>query len=198
MAVTVWLLPAASFTLIIPRLFATFFMHNMLQKEFKGGLLLMKFLVNHPQYFRSYDPNDEAEETREEEAQEKKGGHSIRIFYAFLLAFNQLCLAFCLELLAIIYLNTKDNLMYIFLSYATLIGIASFDTNYAESLKNNPILGAKGKYLYVAFHRSAIAKEGNPREHSCFLKVLRFLYKLLRIGYTSFFFYFAPFLMLLY
>ena len=35
-------------------------------------------------------------------------------------------------------------------------------------------------------------------ENACFFKVLRFIQKAIRVFYMSFFFYFAPFLMLIY
>lgn len=36
----------------------------------------------------------------------------------------------------------------------------------------------------------------NPRDGSCYLKLLWFIYKIIRMFHVSFFFYFTPFLML--
>lgn len=45
-----------SFTILIPRMIASFFMHANLQAEIKNGMRTMKYVACHPYMFRKFDP----------------------------------------------------------------------------------------------------------------------------------------------
>ena len=47
--------PPNSFTILIPRMIASFFMHANLQAEIKNGLRTMKYVACHPYMFRKFD-----------------------------------------------------------------------------------------------------------------------------------------------
>jgi hypothetical protein len=51
------ILPPDDFIIMVPRVIASFFMHASLQGEIKNGLRTMKYVVNHPYYFRKFDPD---------------------------------------------------------------------------------------------------------------------------------------------
>ena len=40
---------------MIPRLIASFFMHSSLEPYTRNGISIMKYVVNHPYMFRTYD-----------------------------------------------------------------------------------------------------------------------------------------------
>jgi len=134
--------------------------------------------------------------------------------YGFLIGFIQYSIALALEIMSIIFLNSLTSYRLIIVCYASLTAVANFDNMFAAALDSHPIKGASGKKLRVSFHRSMGFKltendesaeepgnktqkwQKNPREGSCYLKFLRLIFKIIRMWHVSFFFYFAPFLML--
>ena len=96
--------PPASFTILIPRVIAAFFMHANLQGEIRNGLSTMKYVVNHPYSFRKFDPTHEEDDEEEVEEEDKDDGLYIRVFYAFMLGFLQTMMGLVLEVMSIVYL----------------------------------------------------------------------------------------------
>jgi len=151
-------LPPDRFIIVIPRFIASFYMHANLQAEIKNGMETMKYVVNHPYHFRRFDPaHDDKEQDKAEDAdhteEELNEGLYIRVFYAFMLGFIQTAIAVVLELLSIVYLNSKDSFRLILMSYATLASLASFDDLYSKSLGEHPIRAVVGKKFRVSFRR---------------------------------------------
>jgi len=155
MYASVKILPPESFSILIPRVIASFFMHANLQGEIKNGLRTMKYVVGHPYSFRKFDPgrddDDEPEETDEED---KNDGLYIRVFYAFMLGFIQTMIGLVLEAMSILYLCSKDSFRLILMSYATMASIASFDDLYSKSLLEHPIREIIGKKICTVYRRS--------------------------------------------
>jgi len=151
-------LPPDRFIIVIPRFIASFYMHANLQAEIKNGMETMKYVVNHPYHFRRFDPaHDDKEQDKAEDAdhteEELNEGLYIRVFYAFMLGFIQTAIALVLEVLSIVYLNSKDSFRLILMSYATLASLASFDDLYSKSLGEHPIRAVVGKKFRVSFRR---------------------------------------------
>lgn len=187
-------------------------MHNILAEEIKDGMKIMKYTINHPEYFeRRALENDKYEGTS------KDDGKYTRITYGFMIGFIQYGIALSLELMSIIFLNSLSSYRLIIVCYASLTAVANFDNMFAAALDSHPIKAASGKKLRVTFHRimNFEKKEGeadatnpssaelkatkwmkNPREGNCYLKLLRLIFKIIRIWHVSFFYYFAPFIML--
>lgn len=202
------------FLLLIPKLISCYYLHNNISAEVRHGLHMMKFTTNHPDYFErkrlDADDNDKTD---------KDDGQLTRITYAFLIGFVQWAIAVTLEIMTIIFLNSMDSYRLIIVMYASLTAIASFDNMFARAFDENPVKEAVGKKLAVTFNRymmrenntevresaqdtsgvilQSLAWKECPRTN-CYMKVLRFIYKTIRIFHVSFFFYFAPILMLFY
>jgi len=112
--------------------------------------------------------------------------------------------------------------LFILICYATLATIANFDNMFADTMVEHTIKQNVGKRLRTTYHRYMFFKKEedlsdkhendevhenfvrqsmkvleHPRRN-CFMKFLRVIQKTLRVFYVSFFFYFAPFLMLFY
>jgi hypothetical protein len=201
------------FLLLIPKLISCFYMHNILAEEIKDGMKIMKYTINHPDHFerRALDKD-------EHEGTNKEDGKYTRLTYGFLIGFIQYGIALCLEIMSIIFLNSLNSYRLIIVCYASLTAVANFDNMFASALDSHPIKAASGKKLRVSFHRymnhtAPSADEGenendadasnkarkhqkNPREGGCYMKFLRLIFKIIRMWHVSFFFYFAPFLML--
>lgn len=89
MVTTVNILPPKEFTILIPRVIASFFMHANLQNEIQNGMRTMKYVVSHPYSFRKFDPSIDENYDKEiiEKKSDRKDGIYIRVFYAFMLGF---------------------------------------------------------------------------------------------------------------
>jgi len=155
-------LPPDRFIIVIPRFIASFYMHANLQAEIKNGMETMKYVVNHPYHFRRFDPAhdelDDGDKAKDDDHTEEElnEGLYIRVFYAFMLGFIQTAIALVLEVLSIVYLNSKDSFRLILMSYATLASLASFDDLYSKSLGEHPIREVVGKRFRVSFRRCMI------------------------------------------
>lgn len=204
------------YLLLIPKLISCYYMHNILAGEIKDGMNIMKYTTNHPDYFERRALDFDASE-----ATTKDDGKYTRITYGFLLGFIQWAIAFALEIMSIIFLNSLSSYRLIIVCYASLTAIANFDNMFARALDGHAIKAAAGQQLAVTFHRYMKREQedlGGPGHHhisdegmilqslkpkkfprqNCYLQFLRFIYKTIRVFHVSFFFYFAPFLMLFY
>jgi hypothetical protein len=202
------------FLLLIPKLISCYYMHNILSKEVKHGIHIMKYTTNHPDYFErkalDFDASDKTD---------RDDGQLTRITYAFLIGFVQWGIAVSLEIMSIIFLNSLTSYRLIIVCYASLTAIANFDNIFARAFDENPIKNAVHRRLAVTFNRYMMRENAtehrekaqddsgvllqslnwkeNPRKN-CFMYLLRFIFKTVRIFHVSFFFYFAPVLMLFY
>lgn len=130
------------------------------------GIVIMKYVVNHPYLFRSYDSNKDLEEqdtdteSSEEEQgyeslseQEKNNGLYVNLTLAFLLGFFQLFISLILEVMSLIYISALGSYVFILICYGTIGTMASFERIYASSLKNHPVKEAVGKQLFIKYKR---------------------------------------------
>ena len=96
--------------------------------------------------------------------------------------------------MAVVYLSSLSNLMAIIMRYVAMASIVKYDDMYAASLFESKVKKAKGKKLQNYFKRG---DEGNHVDKSCTMKLLRFVYKIYRVLYIVYNYYFAPFLAVL-
>lgn len=202
------------FLLLIPKLISCFYMHHILAEEIKDGMKIMKYTINHPRYFeRAALDLDTSEIT------DRTDGKYTRILYGFMIGLIQWGIAVTLEIMSIIFLNSLDSYRLIIVCYASLTAIAHFDNMFASALDSHPIKAASNQKLCVTYNRymhmpkvegddgeqvlsrssdhQSTKRQDYPRA-GCFMKLLRLIYKLIRVFHVSFFFYFTPFLMLFY
>lgn len=141
--------PVKKYWILIPRFISSFYMHSTLSSEISNGLNTMKYVCNHPHYFkRRALEDDDDEDTSPED------GWYIRVFYAFMLGFVQYTLSVILEVMTIIFLNSLGSYLFILICYAALAGVTTFDNMYAGALSaDNPINKAVGKRLMVTYNR---------------------------------------------
>lgn len=132
-----------NFLMVIPRLLSSIMMHMNVEPDFRNGLNLMKYAVNHPNHFRLSDKS-------------KRSGMKVgtlRAFIAFILGFFQTVIAFIVELNVITYLLSENNLMALIMKFASLSAIVRFDDMYAAALFENKMKKAVGKRLKYTFRR---------------------------------------------
>lgn len=92
------------------------------------------------------------------------------------------------EFLCIVYLTSITNTMDTVIKFMALASIAKVDDWYAGALQPDYILKKKVKMPVRNF------KKAMPQDHkNCLFKVLRFIYKTIRIYYCSWMYYFMPF-----
>lgn len=154
---TTKIVPPESFTILIPRMIASFFMHANLQAEIKNGLRTMKYVACHPYMFRKFDPaiDEKSQDDQDEIDDDKKNdGLYIRVSYAFFLGFFQTMIGLVLEGMSIYYLAIKESFRLILFSYATMASLATFDDLYSKSLLEHPIHEIVGKKFCSIYRRS--------------------------------------------
>ena len=160
------MIPVKTYWILVPRFIASFYMHSTLAPEIENGLMMMKYVANHPDYFKRRELDEDTDEGTDSE-----DGWYIRVFYGFLLGFLQSSLAILLEIMTIIFLNSLDSYLFILICYSALSGITTFDNMYAGALSSDhPVNKAVDKNLGIDFCRymkfqpaTAIAPEGSNR-----------------------------------
>lgn len=136
------------YLLLIPKLISCYYMHNILAGEIKSGMKIMKYTVNHPDYFeRKALEKDKYDNTSATD------GKYTRVTYGFLLGLVQWGIAFCLEIMSIIFLNALTSYRLIIVCYASLTAIANFDNMFAKALDGHPIKQAAGRRLAITYHK---------------------------------------------
>ena len=200
--------------MVIPRVTSSIMMHLICEPDIRDGINIMKYVLNHPYKFRvirtdgNVDPEDKF----------KYRGLSRRVFAAFLLGFCQASIGIIAEVLVILFLSTQSSLLDIIRKFVSMSIIVKFDNLYAAALSEHSIVKAKGKKLKVFYkrqysekqmshvereqlspdllsHHSVSEKTGaidNPRRRYPLLHLMRLLYKLCRMYYLSFGYYFMP------
>lgn len=142
-------IPVKNYWILIPRTISSFYMHSALTGEIKSGLAIMKYVANHPHYFKRRDlERDDSELTSEED------GWYIRLTYAYMIGLIQYSTTMVIEFMTIIFLNSLGSYLFILICYAALSGIASFDNMYAHAMSHDhPIKKGLGKRLGIQFYR---------------------------------------------
>jgi len=200
-------------------------MHSTLAAEITNGLDTMKYVVNHPSHFlRRRLDDDDSEKTSKEDGWYIRFFYAfllgfIQYFLTIVLEImtiiylnslgSYLFILLCYAALSGV--TTFDNMYANALSVDHSIKKAvgkSFYISYHRYMKfsdqRDVVDGSltiqdkiEGEDKLNLACQSQILQP-NPRTGSCFFSLCRLIYKFWRIFHVSFFFYFAPFLMLVY
>lgn len=118
---------------------------------------------------------------------------------AILMGFFQIVIAIVVEILVIIFLSSLGNLIEIIMKFVSLAAVTKFDDMYAKAIFENKIQKTGGKIIPITFERRRFRNMGkedqeihNPHKGCC-LKFWRVVYKILRMYYLSFNYYFAAY-----
>jgi hypothetical protein len=204
--------PASNFIIIIPRLLSSVMMHLIVEPDIRNGISLMKYCCNQPHMFKGSRTDDGKLNT-------------FAVASPFFLGFMQTFMGIIIEYMVIIFLSSLDDLMSICMKFAAMTFVINVDNMYANALFENKMKTVPGKKLYISFHnnmqyeshdendgllsdtdfetgRSNKLKKvhgcRNPRSHSLFLKLLRFINKVFRTFYVCFNYYFMPYMSLVF
>lgn len=149
------------FLIMVPRLISSFHLHLTIGADIRDGLQIMKYVANHPLFFRR--PLTKAQKERINYSDKRLDGETEndiryeglywRVFYAFFIGFCQCTVAMVLEVLSIIYITQRSGYIFILVVYGTLATITTFDNMFAKALAEHPIKKTKGKFLKVTFRR---------------------------------------------
>lgn len=94
------------------------------------------------------------------------------------------------EFLCIVYLTSITNTMDTVIKFMALASISKVDDWYAGALQPDYILKRKVRMPVRNFKKDI---SSNSDHKNCLFKVLRFIYKTIRIFYCSWMYYFMPF-----
>ena len=113
---------------------------------------------------------------------------------AFAVGFMQALVGICTELACILYLGSINSEIDVIIRFIALGSIAKVDDFYYNALPSeNRVLG-KVADLTVSVHRRHFRDpEYKGAEITCSYYLTRFIYKTMRIFYSSFIFYFFPY-----
>ena len=208
------LAPADKFTIIVPRLLSSIMMHLNVEPDIRNGLLLMKYVVNHPTHIKySMDADKNME-------REVGNIHTMNVFFAFFMGFAQTVIAVVVEIFVIIYLSSLTSIIDIIRKFVTLAVIVRFDNMYSAALfesKMKKVVGQKLKFSYkrhmgqssdgtgqdrealdwekrALIETEDVATLQNPRKGRYCLQAMRFVQKFWRMYYVSLNYYFMPYL----
>lgn len=185
-------------------------MHLIVEPDIRNGISLMKYCCNQPHMFKGSRTDDGKL-------------NPMAVAAPFFLGFMQAFMGIVIEYMVIFFLSSLDDLMSICMKFAAMTFVINVDNMYANALYENKMKSVPGKKLYISFHNnmqyaSHEDKEGllsdtdaesgrrhlkkvsgcnNPRSHSYFLKLLRFINKFFRSFYVCFNYYFMPYMSLL-
>lgn len=138
------IIPSNSFLIILARFMSSMMMHLNVEPEIRSGLMLAKYVVNHPNRFKgTYTKNS-------------KGGYDInysRICPPLFLALSQTFVGLIVEINVLIYLTSLKSLLDVIMKFVTLASICKFDDMYAASLFENKMKAAAGKKLKKYYYR---------------------------------------------
>jgi len=111
---------------------------------------------------------------------------------SFLIGFMQFTGGFLAFILCIIFTSTQTNTLDTIIKFVALISIAKVDDFYAGALPSTYPLKQKPAPLVIYIHKGDPETQGR----SCWLKIGRFIYKLIRLIYVSWLFYWGAYLSL--
>lgn len=176
------------FTIVVPttvsvigaRFICTILMHLQVESDMRSGLRMMKYVTNHP--FDFSNPGS-----------------------AFTVALMQTMGGFAAELCCILFLGSINKAIDVIIKFVALASIARVDDIYATALpQDGNKIKKKSKPMMITIHKrdwDLFESEGhlpgrNNKEMSKVgfsRKIGRFIFKTLRILYSSFIFYFLPY-----
>lgn len=217
--------PVKTYWILVPRIISSFYMHSTLAAEITNGLDTMKYVVNHPGHFmRRGLEDDDSERTSKEDGWYIRFTYAFLLgFIQYILTIilevmtiiflnsldSYLFILLCYAALAGV--TTFDNMYATALSgdhsikktvgkviYISFNRYMKFPAE-REKVENQVSIQDRidGQEKLNLANQSQILQP-NPRTGNCFFQFCRFVYKFWRIFHVSFFFYFAPFLMLVY
>ena len=119
-------------------------MHLNVEPEIRAGLMLAKYVVNHPNRFKGvYVKNSKGEYDI----------HNSRLIPPLFIALSQTFVGLVVEINVLIYLTSLKSLLDVIMKFVTLASICKFDDMYAASLIENKMKAAGGKKLKKYFYR---------------------------------------------
>lgn len=214
-----------NFWILVPRIISSFYMHSTLAAEITNGLDTMKYVVNHPSHFlRKALDQDDSDRTDSDDGWYIRYTYAFMlgfIQYILTVILEVMTIIFLNSLGSYLFIllcyaalsgvTTFDDMYANALSgdhsIKKVVG-QTFYTNYHRYMKfsnqRDVVDGSQNiqdkiegeDKLNLACQSQILLP--NPRTGSCYFKFFRFIYKFWRIFHVSFFFYFAPFLMLVY
>lgn len=113
-------------------------------------------------------------------------------FYAFFVAFMQSMGGLAAEVFCIIFLCSLSDPINIIIRFVAFASIGKVDNFYAAALSPDHKLKKGTEAMQIENHR----RELDQKERKCANIAARFIYKTVRISYSSFIFYFLPYLAL--
>ena len=114
-------------------------------------------------------------------------------FYAFFVALMQSLGGLASEIACIIFLCSLSDPINIIIRFVAFASIGKIDNFYADALPDENKIKKDSDALPIELHRR---DRWEKDDRTCSNKTARFIYKLIRIFYTSFIFYFLPYLAL--
>ena len=167
----------STMSVLAARFVCSIMMHLQVVSDEQQGMNLMKYMVNHPEEFSA--PR-----------------------LAFVVGFLQFFVGFMTELCCIIFLGSLDNAIGVIIRFIALGSIAKVDNFYADALPSissfkQPVKGEpvkfKAKHCYRDCRRDSPKKEDCKQKGHSHYGLARITYKLLRMFYASFAYYFMPY-----
>ena len=161
------LLPA-DITVLGARFVCSILMHLQVEGDMRQGLQMMKYVTNHPNNFSNP-------------------------FYAFFVAFMQSMGGLAAEVFCIIFLCSLSDPINIIIRFVAFASIGKVDNFYAAALSPDHKLKKETEPMVIDNKRRSI---DGQEKRKCANYAARFVYKTIRIMYSSFIFYFLPYLAL--
>lgn len=157
--------PAASLDMMAARFVASMMMHINVEKDVRTGIQMMKYSVNHYKQFDNVIP-------------------------AFLIGLNCTIISLIVELNVMIILSSMQDILGVVLKYVSLAAIANIPRFYYNSLVEHKMCLVKDLKLKITeFRTETKPLEGAPWS----IHLMRFVYKVWRVTFSSVSFYFMPF-----
>ena len=104
-------------------------------------------------------------------------------------------LGYSIELLVIVILTSKTKIIDVVLAYSSFVPITHAPIYYFNNLYNNKVKNRIAEGMDIKFTKF---RSSNPLSNAHWsIKLLRIIYKICRIIYTSFSYYFMPFIVIL-
>lgn len=147
------------------RFVASMLMHINVEKDVRMGLNMMKYVVNHSENFHSVGP-------------------------PFLMGLFHFIISLTVEFNVMLILTSTGDLLNVVMKFVSLTVFVKIPGFYASSLVNHRGVKMCDLQLPITNYR----KDSPLKGKSCYLYVLRFIYKCLRIAFCSISYYFMPFM----
>ena len=149
------------------RFVCSILMHLQVEGDMRQGLQMMKYATNHPKNFSNP-------------------------FYAFFVAFMQSIGGLASEIFCIIFLCSLVDPINIIIRFVAFASIGKVDNFYAAALSPDHKLKKGTDPIVITNYR----RELDQQERKCSNYSARFIYKTIRICYSSVIFYFLPYMAL--